>query len=255
MEITGIIRSGAGKGAYFTQVDWVVRQCEQHLGYRPFPGTLNVQILEGDICHLKKLSEGKDFEFRPDDPAFCTAEVKTVTVNGIPGAMVIPAEDVRIHAERIVEILSACNFKRTLGLKDGDSVRLVWIDASVETRQKAIAMGTDKNQAYRDVYAFAASAGALEGFVYPRQALMAESLDNWVENIVKQYRDLPEEVRRCFQPDLDRTLGRAVQAMIPALGADHAHIGALSQLIVGAMPRSCHDFDEEKAEKAAKYGQ
>ena len=255
MEISGIIQSGAGKGAYFTQVDWVVRQCEGHLGYRPFPGTLNVQIIEDDTRHLNNLAQGTDFELIPDDPAFCTAQVKTVTVNGIPGAMVIPAEDVRIHEERIVEIISACNIKQTLGLNDGDSVRLSWVDPPAEARQKAGARETKQKQVYREIYAFAASAGALEGYVYPRQDLTADSLDNWVGNIVKQYHYLPEEVRESFQPSLDRTLGRAVQAMISVLGADHAHIRSLTGLIAGEMPDSPHDFEKEKKEKAAKYGE
>lgn len=248
MEISGIIQSGAGKGAYFTQVDWVVRQCEERLGYRPFPGTLNVRVLADDAGHLKNLANGADFELIPDDPAFCTAQVKTVTVNGLVGAMVIPAENVRIHEERIVEIISACNFKQTLGLVDGDTVRLAWVDAQTG------AMGTRQRQMCRDIFTFAASAGALEGYVYPRQELTGGSLDNWVGNLVKQYHDLPEEVRGSFQASLDRTLGRAVQAMIPVLGADHAHIRSLTGLIAGEMPSSPHDFEKEKAEKAAKYG-
>ncbi len=44
MQLTGVIHSGAGKGAYFMQLDWVVRQCEDKLGFTPFPGTLNVHI-------------------------------------------------------------------------------------------------------------------------------------------------------------------------------------------------------------------
>jgi hypothetical protein len=107
---------------------------------------------------------------------------------------------------------------------------------------------------YKDVYDFAASAGALEGYVYPRQELTGGALDNWVGNLVKQYHDLPGDVRESFQSSLDRTLGRAVQALIPVLGADHGHIRSLTGLIAGEMPGSAHDFEKEKAEKAAKYG-
>ncbi len=130
MEISGIIRSGAGKGAFFTQVDWVVRQCEKKLGYCPFPGTLNVRIDDSDMASLKRLTEGNDFELVPDDPAFCSAGVKKVTINGVPAAVVIPAEEVRIHEERILEIIAARGIKETLGLEDGDAVRLSWIEGS-----------------------------------------------------------------------------------------------------------------------------
>ncbi len=108
---------------------------------------------------------------------------------------------------------------------------------------------------YKEIYEFAASAGALEGYVYPRQKLEAGSLDNWIRNIVAQYNDLPEEVRGSFQSSFDRTLGRTVQALVPVLGAEHTHIQALTALIAGEMPSSPHDFEKEKQEKAAKYGE
>jgi hypothetical protein len=254
MEITGIIQSGAGKGAFFTQVDGVVRQCEQMLGYRPFPGTLNVRVNDSDVTRLRHLAEGNDFELVPDDPTFCSAKVTQVTLNGIPAAVVIPAEAVRIHEERIVELIASCSIKATLGLKDGDAVRISWSKAADGGQSTATTDGKEQREVLKAIYEFAASAGALEGYVYPRQELTGASLDNWVGNLVKQYHDLPEAVRECFQSALDRTLGRAVQAMIPVLGTDHAHIRALTGLIAGEMPSSAHDFEKEKAEKAAKYG-
>jgi CTP-dependent riboflavin kinase len=134
MQISGIIQSGAGKGAFFTQVDWVVRQCEEMLGYRPFPGTLNVRVDDSDMAVLTHLANGNDFELLPDDPAFCSAKVTKVTLNGIAAAVVMPAEDVRIHEEQIVELIAACNIKKVLGLKDGDAVRLSWNDETGEDR-------------------------------------------------------------------------------------------------------------------------
>jgi riboflavin kinase len=48
MEIKGIVHHGVGQGAFFTQLAWVVRQCEAQLGWTPFPGTLNLHVPEGD---------------------------------------------------------------------------------------------------------------------------------------------------------------------------------------------------------------
>jgi hypothetical protein len=108
---------------------------------------------------------------------------------------------------------------------------------------------------YRDIYEFASSVGALEGYVYEKQELDPGSLDDWIKNLVKQYHDLPVEVRQSFQTSLDRTLGRAVLSLISLLGDDHDYIRALKSLITGAMPDSPHDFSKEKDEKAEKYGQ
>lgn len=124
MEIKGVIQSGAGKGAYFTQVDWVVKQCKSMLGMTPFPGTLNVQVQAEDSSKLSEFLLQTDFELIPDDPTFCAARVKKVNVNGVPAAVVLPGEDVRIHNNRTIELIASCSLKERLGLEDGDAVTI-----------------------------------------------------------------------------------------------------------------------------------
>jgi hypothetical protein len=108
---------------------------------------------------------------------------------------------------------------------------------------------------YREIYEFASSAGALEGYVYAKEKLDTGRLENWIKNLVNQYHDLPGEVRQDFQTSLDRTVGRTVQSLIPVLGEDHDDIRVLKSMIVGEIPRSPHDFRTEKKEKAEKYGE
>ena len=86
------------------------------------------------------------------------------------------------------------------------------------------------NTTYKDIYEFASSAGAFEGYVFQRENLDAAYLNNWVKNLVAQYQELPKDVRDSFQSSLDRTMGRAVQSLISAFGEDHAHVVALKQL-------------------------
>ena len=40
----GTVETGLGKAAGFTQVPWVLRELENRLAIRPFPGTLNVRL-------------------------------------------------------------------------------------------------------------------------------------------------------------------------------------------------------------------
>ena len=125
MEISGVIESGAGKGAYFTQVEWVVKQCEKKLDMTPFPGTLNVRINDETVQHLGEFLRVADVELVPDDPSFCAARVKKVMVGGIAAAVVLPSEDVRIHDNRTIELIAACSLKERLGLDDGHAVTIV----------------------------------------------------------------------------------------------------------------------------------
>jgi len=124
MEISGVIESGAGKGAYFTQVDWVVEQCRNKLDMTPFPGTLNVRIDDETVQMLGKFLQAADVELVPDDPSFCAARVKKVTVNGVAAAVVLPSEDVRIHDNRTLELIAGCGLKKRLNFDDGDTVTI-----------------------------------------------------------------------------------------------------------------------------------
>ncbi len=96
--------------------------------------------------------------------------------------------------------------------------------------------------AYRDLYEFAAKAGALEGYVYPKEKVEPSYLPAWVDHVVQGYQGLPEEARREFQESCNGTIGRTVQALIPLLGEDHEVIRKLKGLVTGQLPSSPDDF-------------
>ena len=251
MKISGVIERGAGKGAHFTQVEWVVKQCEHKLNMTPFPGTLNVRINDETAHRLADFLRISDIELVPDDPSFCVAHVKKVTVNGIVAAVVLPSEDVRIHDNRTIELIASCNLKKRLGLDDGDTVTI-----SDEWNKNADGTQFDQQDSmdiYREIFEFAASAGALEGYVYKRNNLATNELDDWVQNLVKQYHDFPEKAKTHFQTSLDRTMGRATHSLSAILGPKHQHVLSLKSLITGDIPASSHDFNREKEEKSRKY--
>ena len=95
---------------------------------------------------------------------------------------------------------------------------------------------------YRDIYEFAARAGAFEGFVYGKEKMEPGSLKNWVNSIVNQYHALSDDVRADFQDLCDGTLGRAIQSLIPLVGEDHELIQQLKSLVQGELPSSPDDF-------------
>lgn len=122
MKIRGRIESGAGKGAFFTSLDWVVDSFERKMRIKLFPGTLNVRVFAQEVDRLALFLEKRDFVLTPVDPNFCEAWVKKVYVNGHRAAVVLPSEDVRIHGSDLIEVVADRSLKLSLGLDDGDEV-------------------------------------------------------------------------------------------------------------------------------------
>ena len=128
--ITGKIVSGVKQGAFFTQLDWVQEQCLEKLGFKPFAGTLNLEIAIENMAIIGALQAQEGIELVPPDSNFCSGLVFPITVEGISGAIVAPAANVRVHAKNIIEIISRLGLKDALGVEDGDWVTLT-IDSAL----------------------------------------------------------------------------------------------------------------------------
>ena len=125
MVLSGKIVSGAGQGAYFTQIDWVQQQCGQKLGFKPCAGTLNLEISKRGLSMIESLGPEEAIELISPDPRFCNAKAYPVSLAEISGAIIVPAENVRVHPQNIIEIIAPTNIKAALNVKDGDSVTLI----------------------------------------------------------------------------------------------------------------------------------
>ncbi len=99
---------------------------------------------------------------------------------------------------------------------------------------------------FMQLYEFAASAGALEGFVYRRPDVEAGTIDRWVENLEKAFHRLPAEVLMEIQPSLDGTLGRAVNSVKRILGEEHTLVQKLKSMVKGPLPSSPDDFERRR---------
>ena len=101
---------------------------------------------------------------------------------------------------------------------------------------------------YQQLYEFAASAGAFEGYVYhkKRDDMDVDALTNWVANLVGAYEQLPSDVRNEFQTSCDQTLGRAIRSVVSLLGEDHNIVIQLKSMVKGELPDSPDDFKKSK---------
>ena len=126
-ELKGKVISGVQKASFFTQLDWVQEQCMEKLGFRPYPGTLNLQmdISEENRSTIHELRREDEIQLIPPDPNFCPATMLPVYIGGIKGAIVMPSEEVNIHGKEIIEVMAPLKLRDALGVKDGDTVVIV----------------------------------------------------------------------------------------------------------------------------------
>jgi len=124
--LQGKIVSGVRKAAVFTRLDWVQAQCLEKLAFRPYPGTLNVELDGESLRAFDRLDTAAAVRLSPPDPIFCEARAMAVTVEGTPGAIIIPAEAVRVHGKQIIEVLAPVRLRDALQRDDGDLVELIF---------------------------------------------------------------------------------------------------------------------------------
>ena len=122
--ISGKIVSGVKQGAFFTQLDWFQEQCLEKLGFKAYAGTLNLEIATEDVPKVEALEKESEIEFIPPDSTFCSGKAYPVMVENLRAAIVLPAEEVRVHGKNIIEIISDLKLKDALGVDDGNFVSL-----------------------------------------------------------------------------------------------------------------------------------
>lgn len=123
--IKGRLREGLGQGAYFTQLDWVRRQCRDKLGFEPWPGTLNIEVDAAGREAAAELRLEKGVEIVPPSADNCPARAVPVTIDGQAAAVILPeaaAHTDTVHGEEILEIIAPVKLKDVLRISEGDAV-------------------------------------------------------------------------------------------------------------------------------------
>ena len=127
----GIVVSGMGEGKYYTIKEGYIRQFEEKLGFKPYPGTLNVKIDEIEINKLRQLKNYKGLTlngFTAENRTFGSVKCFPARIDNkkIKCAVVLPE---RGHYSNIIEIVSPYYLREKFKLRDGDK-----IDLTIEIR-------------------------------------------------------------------------------------------------------------------------
>lgn len=122
LRVRGAVFSGMGKGGYYVGHPEYQRRFEAALGYRPYPGTLNLKLQDSvAVDELRKLRgsggvriEGFELGGERFSPLTCfdgSLDGERVTLLFI---------DVTHYNETVAELISPAYLRGRFGLKDGD---------------------------------------------------------------------------------------------------------------------------------------
>ncbi len=123
--IRGRVFTGLGEGAYYVGLEGYRHQFRTKLGFDPFPGTLNLQLVnDSDAFEFELLKATEVIEiygFENGDRSFGPVYCYKVRVNEKIDAVVLIIERTH-HRQEVIEIIAPINLREHLGLLDGDLV-------------------------------------------------------------------------------------------------------------------------------------
>ena len=106
ISLEGIVTTGLGQGAQFMAIPWVRDAVCRLIGFDPYPGTLNVKLLDaGTVAAWRQIQAGPALRLAPPPPEGCGARLFRVTVApDIAAAIIVPDETG--HAENLLELIA-----------------------------------------------------------------------------------------------------------------------------------------------------
>lgn len=121
MTLRGRVSSGGGRGNLFVNLPWAEKQFRNKLGFKPYPGTLNLQLTPGtDVKALRNTMKG--IKIKAPEGFHEGRCFKALIMGKHFGAVVVP--DVPGYPHDLLEILAPVNLRETLKLKDGVNIEV-----------------------------------------------------------------------------------------------------------------------------------
>ena len=124
LSVQGVVVSGLGEGRYYLSQPGYLVQFTERLGYRPYPGTLNVRV---SVEALRKIGVVRDWTgiridgFQASGRTFGGATCFPARMNGHACHLIHPD---RTHYQDVVEFVAPECLRDALPVKDGDSVQV-----------------------------------------------------------------------------------------------------------------------------------
>ena len=126
IRLVGNVVSGLGEGGFYMSLDGYVKQFIEKLGFKPYPGTLNIRLKPEYIRYRLYLDAlpGIYIEgFSNGVRTYGSVKCFKASIQGLPGAILLIERT--HHGPDTIEIISPYRLRYELGLKDGDEVEVL----------------------------------------------------------------------------------------------------------------------------------
>ena len=120
----GKVKTGLGEGKYYMSQEGYVKQFIEKLGFKPYPGTLNLDVdAMQTLTFVNSLVPLRINGFDSKERTFGALTAYKVKVNNVDCAVVIP--DRTTHDIGTLEIISPHYLREKLNIKDGDQIIVI----------------------------------------------------------------------------------------------------------------------------------
>lgn len=119
--VKGIVVAGAGEGKYYTRLGGYQKEFIKKLGFKPYPGTLNLELPSAELEKLNILRSARGIiieEFENEDgTSFGAVKCFHAEIKNIKCAVILPE---RSRYKNVIEVISKEYLRKKLELKNGD---------------------------------------------------------------------------------------------------------------------------------------
>ena len=125
IKLVGQVISGIGEGKFYVSLNGYMKQFIEKLGFKPYPGTLNVKLKPEYVKYrilLEKLPGIYIQGFSDGVRTYGGVKCFKATIKDVPAAILLIERT--HHTPDIIEVISPYKLRDVLNLRDGDEIEI-----------------------------------------------------------------------------------------------------------------------------------
>ena len=123
IELIGRVFAGKGEGKKFIELPWVGVQINKKLGFKPYPGTLNLRLSRDSSKLTELINKNKILKIYP--PAgYCEGLLFKATIGELDIGVIVPQVD--NYPSDVLEVVSPLHLREELKLHNGNLVTVTF---------------------------------------------------------------------------------------------------------------------------------